>query len=157
VPISLSLQIPLALRRFLDLEADVDDDDDSIVGGGDWERMVCYLFLKFFCGTDIYVDDFINDNKDTAEQDEAGTQLRLSWMQLPDREDGFGQLLAEILEQSLNSRGRNLALREPTEHPDHALVQVRMPPASHDFPLWRVSCRVRLLNFFNENFYIKSI
>jgi len=73
--------------------------------------------LNFFCGTDIYVDDFINDDKDTAEQDEAGTQLRLSWMQLPDREDGFGQLLAEILERSLNSGGRNLALREPTEHP----------------------------------------
>jgi len=37
MPISLSLQIPLALHRFLDLEADVDDNDNSIVGGGSGE------------------------------------------------------------------------------------------------------------------------
>jgi len=106
----------------------VNNDDDSIVG-------ITYS-SNLFHDTDIYVDDFINDDKDTAEQDEAGTQLRLSWTQLPDQEDRSGQLLAEILERSLNSRGRNLVLREPTEHPDHALIQVRMPPASHNFLLW---------------------
>jgi len=34
MPISLSQQIPLALCRFLDLEADVDNNNNSIVGGG---------------------------------------------------------------------------------------------------------------------------
>ncbi|KIK07882.1 hypothetical protein K443DRAFT_2099, partial [Laccaria amethystina LaAM-08-1] len=49
---------------------------------------------------------------------------------------------AKILERSVNSGVRNLALREPTEHPDDAFVQVRMPPTSRDFPLWRVACRL---------------
>jgi hypothetical protein len=109
-----------------------------------------------FHGTKIYVDDFINNDKDPAELDEASTQQQLSWKQLPDREDGFGRLLTEILERSLNSGGRNLALREATEHPDDittSLVQVGRSPTSRDFPLWRVACRVRLLNSFNdENF-----
>lgn len=124
---------------------------------GDRERTnsVRYSFSNFSHGTNIYVDDFINDDKDPTEQDEAPTQLRLSWTQLPDQEDGFRQLLEEILELSLNSGGGNLALREPTEHPIDS--SVRMPPTSQDFPLWRVSCRVRL-NFFNDvTFYVKSI
>jgi len=48
VPISLSLQIPLALHRFLDLEADVDDDDDSIVGGGSGEDGLLLIPRIFF-------------------------------------------------------------------------------------------------------------
>jgi len=43
-----------------------------------------------FHGTKIYVDDFINNDKDPAELDEASTQQQPSWKQLPNREDGFG-------------------------------------------------------------------
>ena len=48
MPISLSQQIPLALHRFLDLEADVDDDDDSIVGGGSGEDSPLLIPQFFF-------------------------------------------------------------------------------------------------------------
>lgn len=148
---SLAQQIPRGVRRFLDLEAGVDDDDDSVGGGSEDDEFSPLIIPQIiFHGTKIYVDDFINNDKDPAELNEASTQQQLSWTQLPDREDGFGQLLTEILERSLNSGGRNLALREATEHPNQAFAQVRMPPTFDDFPLWRVACRVRLLNSFRD-------
>jgi len=48
VPISLSQQIPLALHRFLNLEADVDDNDNSIVGGGSGEDGLLLIPQIFF-------------------------------------------------------------------------------------------------------------
>jgi hypothetical protein len=49
VPISPSLQIPLAVRRFFDLEANVDDDADDIPGGGSGEEEFgALLILEFF-------------------------------------------------------------------------------------------------------------
>jgi len=158
VLILLSQQIPPALHRFLNLEAGVDD-DDNIMGGGleDTEFGVFIIPWITFHGTKIYVDNFF-DHDHPTELDEAGPhQQPLSWRQLPNQEDGFSQLLAEILEWSLNSGSRNLVLRQATEHPNNAMVQVRIPPSSSDFLLWRVACRVRLLNCFNdENIYIKS-
>ena len=98
---------------------------------------VCLIIPQIIIhGTKIYVDDFINNDKNPAELDEASTQQQLSWKQLPDQEDRFRQLLTEILEQSLNSGGRNLALQEATKHPDDIttpLVQVRRSPTSCDF------------------------
>jgi len=96
--ILLAQQIPCALCRFLDLEADVDDNDDN-VGGGLEDNKFSLLIIPqiIFHDTKIYVDDFINNDKDPAGLDEASTQQQLSWMQLPDQENRFGQLLTEIL------------------------------------------------------------
>ena len=151
VLILLAQQIPHALHVFLHLEAGVDDNDDNVSGGSDDDEFSLLITpWIIFHGTKIHIDDLINNDKDPAGLDETSTQQQLSWTQLPDREDRFAQLLTDILEWSLNSRGRNLALHEATEHPDDALVQVRMPPTSHDFPLWHVACRVGLLNSLTD-------
>ena len=135
-------------------------DDDNGVGGGSEDEGLSALIIPWiiFHGTNIYVvDNFIDNGKHPAELGEANPQQLLSWLQLPDWEDGFGQFLTEILERSVNSGGRNLVLQQPTVHPDDALVQLRMPPTTCDFLFWQVACRVRLLNSFNENFHVKSI
>ena len=58
--VSLSQQIPHALRKFLDLEAGVDNHNDN-VGGGLEDNAFSPLTLPriIFHGTNIYVDDFI--------------------------------------------------------------------------------------------------
>ena len=94
----------------------------------------------------ICIGDFIND-EDTAEPDESRPQKQLSWKDLPDREEGFGQLLAEILKRSLNSGGGTSASRNVTDGLRDTvtpIAHVGRLPMSHDFPLWRVACRVSL-------------
>jgi len=42
-----------------------------------------------------------------------------------------------------------MVLQDTTEHPHDIttpFVQVGMSPTSHDFPLWQVTCRVRLFS-----------
>ena len=91
----------------------MDDNDNSVDGGLEDEGLCAPIIPQIiFQGTNIYVvDDFIDNDKKPTGLGDANPQQHLSWSQFPDREkDGFQQFLTELLEQSVNPGGRNLAL-----------------------------------------------
>ena len=95
-----------------------------------------WLLLIMDSNSDNFVDDRIIDQN-----------THISWRSLPDREEeGLGDLLTGILERSCNAAQRHPCATDVNDsYTVTVLAEVAKSPGLHDYPLWRVRCRVSRL------------
>jgi hypothetical protein len=107
-------------------------------------RFVTILWggLSLLMGTnpDNFVDDRVHSLDQTAH---------VSWRDLPDREEGLGEFLTGILERSRSAAQRCAPATDDNntsiDYTATLIDGVARSPGPHDYPLWRVRCRVSQL------------
>lgn len=76
--------------------------------------------------------------------------MHVLWKDLPDLEEGLGELLTGILECSRRAAQRfALATNNnntPMSYTATLIAEVARSPGPDDYPLWRVRCRVSRLH-----------
>jgi hypothetical protein len=93
-----------------------------------------------------HADQFIDDEVHSLDQ--SVSRQHLSWKDLPDRE-GLNELLTGILERSrIAAQGRAPATDNNNRSISYTATlinEIARSPGPHDYPLWRVRCRVSRL------------
>jgi hypothetical protein len=107
-------------------------------------RFVTMLSVVYCFSWTHHTDNFIDNGVHSLDQ--SVSPQHVSWRDLPDREEGLGELLTGILERSRSAAQR----RAPATDDDNTTMgytatvvnEVARSPGPHDYPLWRVRCRV---------------
>jgi hypothetical protein len=94
--------------------------------------------------TDNFIDDRIHSLNQSTPPD------HVSWRDLPDQPEGLGEILSRILERSHSTVQRGA----PSTNDNSVLTsctattidQVARSPGLHEYPLWKVRCRVSQLH-----------
>ena len=91
-----------------------------------------------------HTDNFIDDGVHSLDQ--STPPHHVSWRDLPERQEGLGELLTRILECSRSTAQRSAPATDDnsasTSYTATAIDQVARSPRLHEYPLWRVCCRV---------------
>jgi hypothetical protein len=101
-----------------------------------------------------HTDNFIDDGIHSLDQSTPPDHV--SWRDLPDWQGGLGELLTRILERSRSTAQHSAAQRSTaqqgvpstddnstsTSYTATAIDQVARSPGLHEYPLWKVRCRV---------------
>ena len=92
----------------------------------------------------IHTDSFIDDGDNSP--DKIVSPQHVSWRDLPDREEGLSELLTQILEHSRSTAQRHAPATDDNNasmsYTATVVNEVVRSPGVHDYPLWRVCCRV---------------
>jgi hypothetical protein len=108
---------------------------------GSWFVAILWGGLLLLMGTNP--DNFVDDRVHSLDQ-----SAHISWRSLPDREEGLGELLTGILERSRSAAQRRAPATDASINYTATLVdEVARSPGPHDYPLWRVRCRVSRLRW----------
>ena len=109
---------------------------------GCWFVMILWRGLRLLMDTN-YTDNFIDDGVPSLDQ---SVPQHVSWRDLPDWEEGLGKLLMGILERSRRAAPWLAPATDgnstSTSYTATIVDQVARSPGLHDYPLWRVCCRV---------------
>jgi hypothetical protein len=91
-----------------------------------------------------HTDNFIDDGIHSLDQSTPPDHV--SWRDLPDRQGGLGELLTRILERSRSTAQQGVPSTDDnstsTSYTATAIDQVARSPGLHEYPLWKVRCRV---------------
>jgi len=108
--------------------------------------MGLWFITILWCGLlllmDTNPDNFVNNRN-------LDQSVHVSWKDIPDWEEGLGEFLTGILEHSCSAT----QWRAPTTDENNTstsytatlIDDVARSPQPHDYPLWRVHCRVSQL------------
>lgn len=111
-------------------------------GRGMGSRFVTILWAGLLLLIDTNPENFFDDRN-------LDHSTHVSWRDLPDREDGLGELLTGILERSRRAAQRHAPTTDdnntPMNYTATLVAEVARAPGPHDYPLWRVRCRVSWL------------
>jgi hypothetical protein len=109
-------------------------------------RFVTILWGGLLFLMETNADNFIDDKVHSLDQ-----SAHVSWRDLPDREEGLGELLTGILERSRSTAQRHAPTTDDNDtsvsYTSTLMEEVARSPRPHDYPLWRVRCRVSRLRW----------
>ena len=138
-------RLPPSVRRFLDLEAGVDDDEERNHDDEEEEeeeealRSAPFFFTACIQKLIDYITDNFIDDHSRPSRDQPVRPHR-TWNSLLNHDDDdeiFGDLLKRAQERS---RTRLPAIASLIENEERDAIRAR--PSADDYPLWRVKCRV---------------
>jgi hypothetical protein len=91
-----------------------------------------------------HTDNFIDDRIHSLDQSTPPDHV--SWRDLPDWQGGLGELLTRILEHSHSTVQQGVPSTDDnstlTSYTATTIDQVARSPGLHEYPLWKVLCRV---------------
>ena len=91
-----------------------------------------------------HTDNFIDDRIHILDQSTPPDHV--SWRDLPDRQGGLDELLTRILEHLCSTAQWGAPSTDnnsvSTSYTATAINQVARLPGLHEYPLWKVRCRV---------------
>jgi len=94
------------------------------------------------------LDNFIDDGDHVIDQ--SIHQQHLSWKDLPNQDEGLSELLARILDRSRPAvwQAPIVGSDEEADHTAATVDNILRLLGLHDYPLWRVHCRVSRRSLF---------
>jgi len=106
-------------------------------------QFVTILWCGLLLLMDTNPDNFVNDRN-------LDQSMHVSWKDLPDWEEGLGKFLTGILECSHGATQQCAPTTDEnnasTSYTTTLIDDVARLPQLHDYPLWRVRCRVSQLS-----------
>ena len=91
-----------------------------------------------------HTDNFIDDRIHSLDQSTPPDHV--SWRDLPDWQGGLDELLTRILEHSHSTAQQGAPSTDDnsvsTSYTATTINQVARSPGLHEYPLWKVHCRV---------------
>lgn len=122
----------------------MDGGNDSESGSEEWETsLLLFSAMGLLLMDTNHTDNFIDDGV------ESTSPYHVSWKDLPDRQEGLGELVTRILERSRSAAQQCAPATDDNSasisYTATVVDQVVRSPGPHDYPLWRVRCRVSRL------------
>jgi len=106
-------------------------------------QFVTILWCGLLLLMDTNPDNFVNDRN-------LDQSVHVSWKDIPDQEEGLGEFLTGILEHSHGATQQCAPTTDKnnasTSYTATLIDDVARSPQPHDYPLWRVCCRISRLS-----------